>query len=548
MIVPDEQPGFRITIASDGLWDAVTVKQAAQCAGRLATAAAAAALCKRAQKQKDNRDDITVLVVDALADPSHKDPFQDKPPWKVKFKVKWPLRGAPGKEPTLDDPVEVPPPERARAVAPGGARARGGGGGGGGGGGAGTRGGRGGGAAGRRSLRAALFTKRSRRFERSFERRGGWEEVPRAARAVRGGHAARLAGEEEEEAAAAVERGTREARVRGGEPRRKARTAPGRTRRFQEKPERARRRERRREGGGVARAASATAAAAAGMRNLSVSGAAAPPAPRPSAEQAPATPAKKEKRKGKRERAGRRAPPPSAAASAGSISSHEYIVATSAGPDVPVASAVSGEAAALVAAQMARLAELQRQQMELQAQMGMAPGFAPPQTLGARHVSGHFQPAQFRGNPGGHPEEMRRPSDHTQSVYAQAPGFAPGPHPGWPPGGPPPFHHPPAPDFDPRRPFQGDASVSGAVAGDAPALRSTPAPPAPPPRRTPPRRPSRSARASASARRRGPGAKPRRRTRETRSLLASSSYLRFVHFNSHSCKTSSDTTRGTLAR
>ena len=72
-----------------------------------------------------------------------------------------------------------------------------------------------------------------------------------------------------------------------------------------------------------------------------------------------------------------------------------------------------------------------------------------------------------------------RPSDHTQSVYAQAPGFAPGPHPGWPPGGPPPFHHPPAPDFDPRRPFQGDASVSGAVAGDAPALRSTPAPPAP---------------------------------------------------------------------
>ena len=115
VVVPDEQPGFRITLASDGLWDAVTVKQAAQCAGRLATAAAAAALCKRAQKQKDNRDDITVLVVDALADPAHKDPFQEKPPWKVAFKVKWPLRGAPGKEPVLDDPVEVPPPSaRAR--------------------------------------------------------------------------------------------------------------------------------------------------------------------------------------------------------------------------------------------------------------------------------------------------------------------------------------------------------------------------------------------------------------------------------------------------
>jgi hypothetical protein len=215
------------------------------------------------------------------------------------------------------------------------------------------------------------------------------------------------------------------------------------------------------------------------MRNLSVSGAAAPPAPRPSAEQAPATPAKKEKRKGTRERAAERAAAEAAAASAGSISSHEYVVATSAGPDVPVASAVSGEAAALVAAQMARLAELQRQQLELQAQMGMAPGFARPQTHAAQHVSGHFQPAQFRGNTGGHPEEARRPSDHTQSAYAQAPGFAPGPHPGWPPGGPPPFHHPPAPDFDPRRPFQGDASVSGAVAGDAPALRSAPAPPAP---------------------------------------------------------------------
>ena len=221
------------------------------------------------------------------------------------------------------------------------------------------------------------------------------------------------------------------------------------------------------------------------MRNLSVSGAAASfSAPRPSAEQAPATPAKKEKRKGKRERAAERAAAEAAAARcSGSISSHEYVVATSAGPDVPVASAVSGEAAALVAAQMARLAELQRQQMELQAQMGMAPGFAPPQTRAARHVSvGHFQPAQFRGNPGGVPEEApSRPSDHTQSAYAQAPGFAPGQHPGWPPGGPPPFHSPPpAPDFDPRRPFQGDArSVSGAVAGDAPALRSAPAPPAP---------------------------------------------------------------------
>jgi serine/threonine protein phosphatase PrpC len=114
VVVPDEQPGFRITLASDGLWDAVTVKQAAQCSGRLATAAAAAALCKQAQKQKDNRDDITVLVVDALADPAHKDPFFVKPPWKTAFKVKWPLRGAPGKSPCWTTRRVARPRARAR--------------------------------------------------------------------------------------------------------------------------------------------------------------------------------------------------------------------------------------------------------------------------------------------------------------------------------------------------------------------------------------------------------------------------------------------------
>ena len=479
VIVPDEQPGFRITIASDGLWDAVTVKQAAQCAGRLATAAAAAALCKRAQKQKDNRDDITVLVVDALADPSHKDPFQEKPPWKVAFKVKWPLRGAPGKEPTLDDPVEVPPPSaraRWRLEAP-------------------AREAAAAAAAAAEARERAEVAEAARRADarpaprclpngadalnEALNDGGGWEEVPSSG--ARSAAATPLASPEKKKKkppppsnAGREKRGSAEAsRDEKHEPPRDERAG------FRKSPKERGGANAAARGGGVARAASATAAAAAGMRNLSVSGAAAPPAPRPSAEQAPATPAKKEKRKGKRERAAERAAAASAAASAGSISSHEYVVATSAGPDVPVASAVSGEAAALVAAQMARLAELQRQQMELQAQMGMAPGFAPPQTLGARHVSGHFQPAQFRGNPGEYPEEVRRPSDHTQSVYAQAPGFAPGPHPGWPPGGPPPFHHPPAPDFDPRRPFQGDASVSGAVAGDAPALRSTPAPPAP---------------------------------------------------------------------
>ena len=89
--VPDEQPGFRLVMASDGLWDAVTVKQAAACGAKLGTAPAAAALCKLAQKQKDNRDDITVVVVDALASVGHKDPFVAKAPWRSEIKVRWPL-------------------------------------------------------------------------------------------------------------------------------------------------------------------------------------------------------------------------------------------------------------------------------------------------------------------------------------------------------------------------------------------------------------------------------------------------------------------------
>ena len=91
MYVPDEQPGFRLVMASDGLWDAVTVKQAAACGAKLGTAPAAAALCKLAQKQKDNRDDITVVVVDALASVGHKDPFVAKAPWRSEIKVRWPL-------------------------------------------------------------------------------------------------------------------------------------------------------------------------------------------------------------------------------------------------------------------------------------------------------------------------------------------------------------------------------------------------------------------------------------------------------------------------
>ena len=91
LIVPDSQPGFRLVLASDGLWDAVTVKQAAQCGVKLGTGPCAAALCKLAQKQKDNRDDITVLVADYLAGGSDKSPLTNRPPWKTELEVQWPL-------------------------------------------------------------------------------------------------------------------------------------------------------------------------------------------------------------------------------------------------------------------------------------------------------------------------------------------------------------------------------------------------------------------------------------------------------------------------
>ncbi|EEH53837.1 uncharacterized protein MICPUCDRAFT_41863 [Micromonas pusilla CCMP1545] len=101
-------PGFRIVLASDGLWDAVTVKQASSCGAKIGTQAAAAALCKLAQKQKDNRDDITVVVCDFLADASHRDPFQAKPPWRTELDVRWPF----GKK--KYDPS--PPPSTRRAA------------------------------------------------------------------------------------------------------------------------------------------------------------------------------------------------------------------------------------------------------------------------------------------------------------------------------------------------------------------------------------------------------------------------------------------------
>jgi len=78
-VLPDRFHSARIVLASDGLWDAATPKQAAACGSKMNTQNAAAALNKLAQKQKDNRDDITVMVIDLLRDESMSTPFAVKP-------------------------------------------------------------------------------------------------------------------------------------------------------------------------------------------------------------------------------------------------------------------------------------------------------------------------------------------------------------------------------------------------------------------------------------------------------------------------------------
>ena len=450
VVVPDEQPGFRITLASDGLWDAVTVKQAAQCSGRLATAAAAAALCKQAQKQKDNRDDITVVVVDALADPAHKDPFILKPPWKVAFKVKWPLRGAPGKEPLADDPELPPPSARARwrleagereaaAAAAAAAEAR------------------------ERAEAAEAARRADARAEEATRREivtaagetrddgGGWEEVPSSheTRGARSTGATPLASPEKKKKKKHAPEKTRAGTENDG-----SGSADGAKKSRDEKERRAR--ESRPDppkprgganaaasGVGVARASPAAAAAvaaaavaAADMRNLSVSGAAAPPPPRASADQAPATPAKKERRKGKRERAAERAAAEAAAAAAAA--------GPFGGPDVPVASVVSGGAAALAAA---RAAEPRRARTETPR------GLAPP-SLGSEPFRGQFHAHPGFADPAGGAGQQ------TQTQHA---AFPQGPHPGWPPGVAPPLFHQP-PGANAHRPFP-----VGSAAGNAPA-------------------------------------------------------------------------------
>lgn len=58
--------GGRLVLASDGLWDAVSVKDACHFAKGLAAPAAAAQMLKLAVRRCGRADDVTVLVVDLL--------------------------------------------------------------------------------------------------------------------------------------------------------------------------------------------------------------------------------------------------------------------------------------------------------------------------------------------------------------------------------------------------------------------------------------------------------------------------------------------------
>ena len=351
VVVPDEQPGFRITLASDGLWDAATVKQAAQCSGKLATTAAAAALCKLAQKQKDNRDDITVLVIDCLADPTHKDPFILKPPWKIEMPVKWLLR-EPSKKKKKESELSKEKDThsdkthservafRLEASARGEAAVV---------------------AAKADTLEAAAAVEAVRKQEAQLmsiegddlNDSGGWEEMPSSH-----GYAS---------------------------PEKVLPSPAKKNSKDKGKKEK---------GQAVDKQSANAMTAVVDMGNLSVSGGGQKPAPRPvpvplvpvapvpvslieASQAAPTTPAKKEKRKGKRERAAERAA--AEAAGGGGVS-------TITAPPPPVAAQVSGEAAALVAQQMAQLAELQCRQMELQHSISSAQRDAPP-TFQGQHMA-----------------------------------------------------------------------------------------------------------------------------------------------------------------
>jgi len=108
VVIPDGFHGARLVLASDGLWDAATPKQASACGSKMNVQNCATALNKLAQSQKDNRDDITVLVVDLLHDTTKSGPFITKPSaGEQKPRLYWPFSKK------AHDPLPLPSERRA---------------------------------------------------------------------------------------------------------------------------------------------------------------------------------------------------------------------------------------------------------------------------------------------------------------------------------------------------------------------------------------------------------------------------------------------------
>ena len=117
--------GARLVVASDGLWDVVpSAKAACSAVRKLSATAAANALVRQAGSvPKGEQDDVTVCVVDFLAHPGDKGPFQSlgagHEATAAKVALKWPISGMSDRPhagyvpPTSDEPTwvgAVPPP------------------------------------------------------------------------------------------------------------------------------------------------------------------------------------------------------------------------------------------------------------------------------------------------------------------------------------------------------------------------------------------------------------------------------------------------------
>jgi serine/threonine protein phosphatase PrpC len=109
--------GARLVVASDGLWDVVpSAKAACSAVRKLGATAAANALVRQAGSvPKGEQDDVTVCVIDFLAHPGDKGPFQSlgagHGATAAKVALKWPIAGMSDRPhagyapPTEDEPA-----------------------------------------------------------------------------------------------------------------------------------------------------------------------------------------------------------------------------------------------------------------------------------------------------------------------------------------------------------------------------------------------------------------------------------------------------------